>query len=79
MQMRSKTYLHLMSLWRVLRRPASPHAYSAPARTSPSLLYTAVILALLLAILEIEQHRAALDSIGVVGNHFFVEPVFMGP
>ncbi len=79
MQMRSKTYLHLMSLWRVLRRPASPHAHSASARISPLLLYTAVMLALLFAILEIDQHRAALESIGVVGNHFFVEPVFMGP
>ena len=66
MQVRSKAYLQFISLWRLLRGLIPPHDYDAPARASPSLLYTAVVLALLLAILEIDLHRAALESIGFV-------------
>jgi hypothetical protein len=49
------------------------------APTSPSLLYTAVVLALLLAILEIDLHRGELDSIGVVGNAYPVQSILMSP
>jgi hypothetical protein len=79
MQVRSRAYLQFISLWRLLRGLIPPHNGDASARTSPSLLYTAIVLALLLAILEIDLHRAALESIGLARNPYPVQPVFMGP
>jgi hypothetical protein len=79
MQIRSKAYLQFIWLWRSLRGLVPPHGGDAPTPTSPSLLYTAVVLALLLAILEIDLHRAELESIGLVRSDYPVEPIFMGP
>lgn len=79
MQIRSKAYLHFIWLWRLFRGSIPPHDDHAPARTSPTLLYTAVVLALLLAILEIDLHRTALQSTGLVGNNTSIPPVFMSP
>ena len=66
-------------LSRFLHGLIPPDGRDASAGTSPSLLYTAVVLALLLAILEIDLHRAGLESIGLASNPYPVRPVFMDP
>ena len=79
MQMRSKTYLHLMSLWRSLRDAIPPHHDDVPAEASPSLIYTAVVLVLLLAILEVDAHRGELESLGLLGSDYPIPPAFLSP
>ena len=79
MQIRSKTYLQFISVWRLLRDLIPPSDGDAPAGTSPSLLYAAVVLALLLTILEIDTHRGELEPTGLVQNNDAVEPIFMNP
>lgn len=79
MQIRYKAYLQFIWLWRSLRGLIPPHDHHAPTQTSPSLLYTAIVLASLLAILEIDLHRAELELIGLVRSDYPVEPTFMSP
>ncbi len=43
------------------------------------LVYIAIVLAVLLAMLEIDRHRAELDSIGLVRNGYLIDPTFVGP
>jgi hypothetical protein len=79
MQIRPKTYLHFMSVWRSLR-DAIPRLHDGvPAETSPSLIYVAVVLVFLLAVLEIDSHRAELDSLGLLGHDYPIEAPFLGP
>jgi hypothetical protein len=80
MQIQSKAYLQFISLWRALRgwtRP--PIDDGASAETSPILVYTAVLLALLLATLEIAHYRSELDSAGLTRIEWLGEPGFVGP
>lgn len=79
MQMRSKTYLQLVTLWRSFREWVSPHAQNAPAETSPSLIYIAVALALLLAILEVDAHRRQLESLGLLTDSDRIDERFLSP
>jgi hypothetical protein len=79
MQIRPKTYLHLISLWRSLRDAISPHHDDVPAEASPSLIYTAVVLAVFLAILEIDAHRGELASLGLLGHDYPIPAAFLGP
>ncbi len=43
------------------------------------LIFIAVVLALLLAILEVDQHSAALRSLGLLGDPSGTPSNFMGP
>jgi hypothetical protein len=79
MQIRSKAYLQFISLWRSLRGWMRPIDDGAFAETSPILVYAAVVLALLLAILEIDRHRGELDSVGLTRIEWPAEPGFAGP
>jgi hypothetical protein len=79
MQIRSKTYLHFISLWRSLRNSISPHDGDVPRETSPSLIFVAVVLTLLLAILEVDLHRGELESLGLLRNHDSPPAAFLGP
>jgi len=79
MQIRPKTYLHLISLWRSLRDMISPHHLGVPAKASSSLIYTAVVLAFLLAILEVDAHRGELESLGLSGSDYSIQAVFLSP
>jgi hypothetical protein len=79
MQMRSRTYSHFISLWRSFRDWMSPHDERAPAETSPSLIYIAVVLTSPLIILEIDDHRAELEALGLLTDNFPVPAVFLGP
>ena len=78
MQIRPKTYLHFISLWRSLR-DAIPHHSDVTAEASPSLIYTAVVLASLLAILEVDAHRGELESLGLLGNAYPIPAAFLSP
>ena len=79
MQIRPKTYLHFISLWRSLRDAIPPHHDDVPAETSPSLIYTAVVLMFLLAILEVDAHRGELELLGLLGHDYPIPPAFLGP
>jgi hypothetical protein len=79
MQIRPKAYLQFIWLLQLLRGLIPRHDNSAPARTSPLLLFTAIVLAFLVAILEIDRHRAELESIGLVSNDYLVQPIFVSP
>ncbi|OKO84345.1 hypothetical protein AC630_09145 [Bradyrhizobium sp. AS23.2] len=79
MQIRPKTYLHFISMWRSLRDAIPPHDEAAPAKASRSLIYTSVVLALLLTILEIDAHRSELQSLGLMGSGYPIQAVFLSP
>ena len=79
MHIRPKTYLHLISVWRSIRDTISPHRDGVPAEASPSLIYAAVVLAFLLAILEVDAHRGELEALGLLGRDHSIQTVFLGP
>ena len=79
MQIRPKTYLHLISLWRSNRDAIPPHHDDVSAETSPSLIYAAIVLAFFLAILEIDAHRGELESLGLLGHDYPIPAAFLGP
>lgn len=79
MQIRSKAYLHFISLRRLRRGVIPPQDHHAAAGTSPTLLFTAVVLALFLGSLEVDLHRTALESIGLVSTDTSVQLVFVSP
>jgi hypothetical protein len=56
-----------------------PHHDDVPAEASPSLIYAAVVLASLLAILEVDAHRGELASLGLLGGDCFIQAAFLGP
>jgi hypothetical protein len=79
MQVHPKTYLQLISrLWHFR---ASPPRNRDPGSqgASPLLVYIAVVLALLLAVLEVDIHSAQLQSLGLLGDPIGIDPIFMGP
>jgi hypothetical protein len=77
MQIRSKAYQHFISICRSFRDLVSPHDQSVPTPTSPSLAYAAAVLSLLLAILEVDLHRADLQLIGLMSDKDQVDPIFL--
>jgi hypothetical protein len=79
MQMRSKAYLHFISLWRSFRDAIWRRHDYASAKASPFLIYVAVMLALLLTIMEIDAHRSLLESFGLLGSGYSIEPGFLSP
>jgi hypothetical protein len=79
MHIRSKTYLHLLTAWRLLRDAILPRHDDVPAETSPSLIYITVVLALLLAVLEIDAHRGGLESLGLLGGNNPIQAPLFGP
>ncbi|WBL81545.1 hypothetical protein I3J27_14385 [Bradyrhizobium xenonodulans] len=51
----------------------------ATRETSPLLILAVTALALLLAILEVDLHGADLQSLGLMGDAFPIDPVFKSP
>ena len=78
MQMLSRMYFHVISLWRSFRNWML-HDERAPAETSPSLIYVGVVLTFLLIILEIDDHRAELKAFGLPTDNFPIPAIFLGP
>jgi hypothetical protein len=79
MQIRPKTYLHFMSLWRSLRDAIPPHHRDVPREASPSLIYAAVVLAFLLAILEVDAHRGELERLGFLPSDYPILASLLSP
>ncbi len=79
MQIRSKAYVHMMSRLRAVRGLMAPNNGAAAQEASPVLIYIAVVLALLLAMLEIDLHSAQLYSMGLLGDGPGLSPIFMSP
>jgi hypothetical protein len=79
MQIRSKTYLQVVSRLRALRVLLSPGQDSAAREVSPLLTYIAVVLAVLLTMLEVDSHSIELQSLGLTGGAFPVDPLFKSP
>ena len=78
MQGQSRPLLRVISWLRAVRvllitpEPATREA-------SPLLVLTVVVLMLLVAILEVDLHRADLQALGLIGDAFPIDPVFMSP
>lgn len=79
MQMRSKAYLLMISRLRNIRALLSPSDDPATRTATPLLIFVAVVLALLLAMLEVDQHNAELQALGLLGDPTGIKPDFMGP
>ena len=79
MHIRSRTYLHLISMWRSLRDAIPPHQDNVPAEASPALIYAAIVLAFLLAILEVDAHRVELEALGLLASDYPVPAAFLSP
>jgi hypothetical protein len=79
MQIRSKAHEHLISICRSLRDLVPPHDQNVLAPASPSLAYTAAVLALLLAILELDHHRADLQLVGLMSDRDQIDSIFLSP
>lgn len=72
MQIRSKAYAQVISQLRALHRLILPNEDPSAQEASPVLVFTAVILATLLAILEMDS--AGLPSPWLMGEAFPVGP-----
>ena len=79
MQIRPKAYLHLIWLWRWLRDSIPPHHGDVRAEASPTLIYAAVVLALLLALLGVDAHRGELEGLGLLGSDYSIPAAFLSP
>jgi hypothetical protein len=79
MQIRSKTYLQVVLRLRALRVLLSPGVDPATRHASPLFIYVAVMLGLLLAMLEVDGHSIELQSLGLTGGAFPVDPLFKSP
>ncbi len=79
MQMRSKAYQEMISRLRALRVLRTPRGEPTPRQASPVLILIAAVLALLLAMVEIDRHSGELRSLGLAGNPYPVDPIFMSP
>ena len=78
MQGRSRPLLQMISWLRAVRGLLSAPDPAA-REASPLLILTVVVLALLLAILEVDMHSADLQSLGLMGEAFSIDPVFKSP
>lgn len=79
MQIRSKAYLHFMLLRRSLRDAIPPRHADVPEEASPLLIYIAVVLMFLFAILEVDAHRGALESLGLLAHDYSIPATFVSP
>ncbi|WP_407158177.1 hypothetical protein [Bradyrhizobium sp. STM 3557] len=71
-------YLQVISTLRTLRVLLS-HDHDPTAKASPVLLYISIALTLLLAMIEVDLHSAELQSLGLRGGPFLLDPIFMSP
>lgn len=78
MQGRSRPLLQMISWLRAVRVSMSV-ANPAAGDASPLLIVTVIVLALLLAILEVDMHSADLQSLGLLGDAFSIDPAFKSP
>ena len=78
MQIPSKAYKQFISICRSLHYLVS-HDQSDPKPISPWLAYTALSLAMLLTILEIDLHRAELNLLWLISDRDPTDSLVLGP
>ncbi|WP_027535052.1 hypothetical protein [Bradyrhizobium sp. WSM3983] len=78
MQGRSRPLLRMISWLRAVR-VISVAQNPATREASPLLVLTVVVLTLLLAILEVDLYSPELQSLGLMGDAFSIDPAFKGP
>ena len=78
MQMRSRAYLQVISRLRAFRAFLWRSDDATTEEAAPLLVFTAIVLALLLVILEVDLHSFELQSLGLLGGSG-IDPVFMSP
>ncbi|MDA9423395.1 MULTISPECIES: hypothetical protein [Bradyrhizobium] len=78
MQIRSKSLPQSSSLRRGIQSLVAP-AESRTDTSHPLLVFSAVVLLALFAILEIDLHTAQLQAIGLLGHGTGIDPVFLSP
>ena len=76
MHIRPKAYLQVLSRLRRLHDWVSHRPSPICQEASPLLIFIAIGLALLLAILEVDLHGAALRSLGLLGDPTGPQPNF---
>lgn len=78
MQIRSKSLPRSSSLRRGIHSLIAP-AEGRTETSHPLLVFSAVVLLALFAILEIDLHTAQLQAIGLLGHGTGIDPVFLSP
>jgi hypothetical protein len=73
-----RLYAWLISLHRAARIRIFAQEMSGTS-ASPTLIFAATVLFLILAILEVDQHRGELRALGLVVGEEGVVPSFVGP
>jgi hypothetical protein len=79
LRVRRNLHSKLISWGRALRDLVPSNDNEIPAETSPLLIYIAVALALLLAMLEIDLHGVELQALGLLSDPYGVGPIFKSP
>ena len=78
MHIRSKAYWQVVSRLRAVRVFFSPSDDPAAREVSPLLIYIAVVLISVLAMLEADLHSAKLQALGLWGGPFPADPRLVG-
>jgi hypothetical protein len=69
----------MISGLRALRSLMPSHEEPTQQQASPLLMFISVVLAFLLAMLEVDLHSGELQALGVSGGAFPIDPVFKMP
>ena len=78
MQVRSKAFVRIVSRLREVRAMVIANS-AASQEASPLLIFIAVVLALLLAILVVDLHHAELQALWLIGDAFLIDAIFKSP
>ncbi|MHC4054790.1 hypothetical protein [Bradyrhizobium sp. 25ACV] len=78
MQGPTRPFLRMIARLRAVRALDGPED-PLSRQTSPFLILVAIVLALLFAILEVDVNSTALQSLGLIGDGFSVDPIFKSP
>ena len=79
MQIHPKAYLQLIARLRHFRALPPRRRDPATQAASPLLIFIVAVLALLLAVLEVDLHHAPLQPFGLPGDPVGISPIFMSP
>jgi hypothetical protein len=74
-----RLYARLISFHRAACERVAKHEGTTELSASPTLVFTTLTLALILAILEIDLHRDELRELGFIFSDDGIEPRFLSP
>ena len=72
-------YARVVSIGRSTRSRISAHGETTGTSASPILTFSAVVLFLILAILEVDLHRDELRALGLVSSEERIQAIVAGP